>query len=246
MSWSQPQGFRFPSTVGLPMMSRALEKYAWPTWRSEAVRALAMVADELLAADGDGDAVLHRLSYGQVGEADLVLSRAQGGGVLLRAAEFLDVAHAVMHRPSAVPLPASLDLRCTCQFMDDPGDPESAWVYVLLGAERTSMEMMFGSLRDVRPYPVPTGVELTSEEEERAAVWRRVLARYTGFSPPSIVAPEPHLAFDLMESLGSEEFGALEVQGKLTVSEVVEAVALRRGEADSSRLRELLVAPIES
>lgn len=245
MSWSQPQGFRFAGTVGLPTMSRALEKYAWPTWRAEAVRALATVADELLAADGDREAVLQRLSYGQVGEADLVLSRAQGGGLMLRAAEFLDVAHAVMHRPSAVPLPPTLDLRCTCQFMDDPGDPESAWVYVLLGTERTSMETMFGALRDVRPYPVPTGVDMTPEDEERATVWRRVLARYTGFSPPSIISPEPHLAFDLMESLGSEEDAALEGQGKVTVSEVVEAVALRRRETDHARLRELLVAPIE-
>lgn len=245
MTWSHSQGFRIPGTVSLPMMSRALERHAWPTWRVEAVRALALVSDELLAGADDREAVFRRLSHGQLGEVDLVVSRAQGAGLLMRAAEFLDVVHAFMHRPAAIPVQAALDLRCVAQFMDDPADDEHRWLYVLLQTESTRMESMFSALRDVEPYPVPLPGEPAHEDDvERAEVWHRVLGRYTGFSPPSIVAPQLHLAFEVVESIGSDHDDELAVQGKVTASEVIAEVALRRGGADVDELREALLSPL--
>lgn len=246
MTWSQALGFRLPGTVSLPLMSLVLEEDAWPTWRTEAVRALALVADELLAGSADRDAVIRRLSHGQLGEADLAVSRAQGAGLLMRAAEFLDVAHAFMHRPAAVPIQSTLDLRCVAQFMDDPTDVEHEFLYVLLQTESTAMEQMFSSLRDAEPYPVPMpGEPLDDEGAARAEVWRRVLGRYNGFSPLSIIAPELGLAFDLVESIaagGTDD--ALAGQGKVTVSEVIAELAARRGGVDPGPLREALLSPI--
>lgn len=246
MTWSHSLGFRLPGTVSLPLMSLVLEEDAWPTWRAEAVHALALVADELLAGGEDRDAVIRRLSHGQLGEVDLAVSRAQGAGLLMRAAEFLDVAHAFMHRPAAVPLQPALDLRCVAQFMDDPADEEHQYLYVLLQTESRAMEQMFASLRDAEPYPVPTTDELADGgAAERAEVWQRVLARYNGFSPPSIIAPELGLAFDLLESIAADDTDeALAGQGKVTASEVIAEVAARRGGADIDEVRIALLAPI--
>ncbi|WP_156222237.1 hypothetical protein [Pseudactinotalea suaedae] len=227
-------------------MSMALERYAWPTWRTEAVRTLAAVADTLLQGRDDQEAVLRRLSHGQLGLEDLVVSRAQGGGILLRAAEFLDVAHVFIHRASAVPLPSTLDLRCTARFMDDPGDRDSRWIYVLLSTERSSMEIMFGGLRDVESYPVPAPADVTDDPEaaERAEIWARVLQRYKSFSPPSILAPDLHLTLDLIEALGAgDRDDGLSSYSRVTIAEVVAEVALRQGDKAPDDLRAQLVAP---
>ncbi|WP_156739940.1 hypothetical protein [Occultella aeris] len=228
-------------------MSRALERYAWPTWRIEAVRTLAAVADALHQGRHDQDAVLRHLSHGQLGLDDLVVSRAQHGGILLRAAEFIDIAHVFLHRASAVPLPSTLDLRCTARFMDDPDDPDSRWIYVLLSTERSSMETMFAGLRDVASYPVPTAADVADDPEaaERAEVWTRVLQRYRSFSPPSILAPDLHLALDLIEAIGAgDRDDELSSYSKVTVSEVVAEVALRQGASAPDDLRAQLVAPL--
>lgn len=101
MSYSQPTGYRMPASVSLPSVSRALERFGWPVWRVETVRALAAVAIDLLNSSDDRDTVYKRLSHGQISEVDLVISTTTERGLLHRAAEFLDVAHGIMHRPSA-------------------------------------------------------------------------------------------------------------------------------------------------
>ena len=156
MTYSQPIGHRLPSQIGLTSLSRALERFGWPVWRVEVVRAVASVVIEMMEPSADTEEVCRRLSNGQVGADDLVLSRARDSGVLLRSAEFLDVAHGLLHRPSAMPLPPTLDLRCRAQFMDDTGDPDRAWTYVLFGTEHDRLEQAFVHLRGCQAYPLAT------------------------------------------------------------------------------------------
>lgn len=244
MTWGLPQGYRVPADMSLSLMSWALESHAWPTWRDEAVRTLALVADELARSPQDHEQVLRRLSNGQVGEDDLVLSRAKHGCARLRAGEFLDVAHAVTQLPSGVPLPPTIDLRCTARFMVDPAD-DSRWAYVLLATERSSMEAMFLALPDVEAYPVPTTAEYDSgdpEVLERAEIWARVTLRYSTFSPPSIHAPELTLALDLLESILAGQDPEPGGSGKITASELEQAVRARYGAEVPDDLHERLSA----
>lgn len=252
MSYSQPSGYRLPSSASLPSISRALERFGWSAWRLEAVRATAQVAVELLEHPDDQEEVLRRLSGDQVGDDDLVISSAMGAGVLLRAAEFLDVAHAALSKPTAVPLPRALDLRCRAQFMDDAADPDRAWIYVLFGTEQASLQQIFEHLRGIEPYPVPPVGGVTIEEivpdpddldlQQRTAVWERVLAPYARFSPLMISAPEPALAFDIIESLRAEDQdAALQDEGKVTVTAVVAAIAERLQDPDLDDIRARVV-----
>ena len=41
MTYSQPIGHRLPSHIGLTSLSRALDRFGWPVWRVEVVRAVA-------------------------------------------------------------------------------------------------------------------------------------------------------------------------------------------------------------
>lgn len=255
MSYSQPHGYRMPSSASLTSISRALERFGWSTWRAEAIRATGQVAAELLPERADREAVLRRLSRDQVGESDLVISTTHDAGLLLRAAEFLDVAHGILSKPTAVPLPRTLDLRCRAQFLDDPADPQRAWTYLLFGTEHASLEQIFRQLRGIEPYPIPAidGVSADviapdpadHDRRERAATWARVLAPYSRFSPLAISAPEPSLAFDLIESLGArDQDEVLARQGKLTVGAVVADVAERLGDQAPEDLEAVLIEPI--
>lgn len=251
MTFSQPMGFRLPSTLSLTSVSRALERFGWPVWREEVVRALAMVASEVIGDAQDREEVFRRLSNGQVGDADLVVSASQDLGPLYRAAEFLDVGHGLMNRPSAVPLPARLDLRCRAQFMDDPGDPGRAWTFVLFGTEHDRLEQVFLQLRGAERYPVavadetPSGYETDEGWQDRVAVWRRVLAPYRRSTPLQISTPDPQILFDLIESsrLGDQD-AELTAQGKVTLSRAVAEVAARLGSDAPPDLRRRLLEPV--
>lgn len=252
MTFSQPMGFRMARTVNLPSVSRALERFGWPIWRGEVVRAVAAVTAELLTSEDDVDTVLLRLSHGQVGESDLAFSSHHGGGLLMRAADFLDVAHGLLHLPTAMPLPPMLDLRSRADFMDDPADPQREWVYVLFGTEHASLEAAFAQLRGIEPYPVPSledykdPQDCDPDERLRREVWNRVLDRYTRFRPLSISAPEPQIAFDLVESLadpGQDE--RLATEGKVTLTAVLEEVSRRLGEETPDALRQRILAPLD-
>lgn len=252
MTYSQPKGFRLSTDVSLTSVSRALERFGWPLWRQEVIRAVASVAVELLATPQDRGPIYSKLSHNQIRESDLVLSEVNERGLIYRAAEFLDVGHAMMHRPSALPLPPRLDLRCRAQFMDDRDDDDRRWTYVLFGTEQERLEEVFLQLRGITPYPLedwsnPAEVESDEDADARKAIWDRVLAPYGRSSPLSLSAPEPQITLDIAESLkfhGRDvEYAA---QGKTTVSAVVDEVADTLGPDAPSNLRDLLTAPIRS
>lgn len=249
MTYSQPMGYRMSSNVPLTSVSRALERFGWPLWRDEILQAVSSVAVELLASPDDRNDVYQRLSHGQVTESDLVMSVANDRGLLLRAAEFLDVGHAVMHRQSALPLPPQLDLRCRAQFMDDPSDERREWIYVLFGTERANLERVFLQLKGLEAYPLDlsegTGSDTDPDREMRQAIWNRVLARYSRFSPLAISAPELQVTFDMAESLKyvdrDVEYAA---EGKTTVTAAVAEVERHLGQDAPPDLFEQLTAPI--
>ena len=251
MTYSQPQGYRLSSDVSLTSISRALERFGWPMWQVEIQRAVSSVCLELLAHPDDRDVVYQKLSHGQVRESDLVMSEANHWGLLHRAAEFVDVGHALMHRPSALPLPPRLDMRCRAQFMDDPDDAERHFTYVLFGTEHEGLEEMFLQLRGIEAYPLtaadaqPEDPEADAEWADRADVWDRVLAPYARFSPLSISAPEPQITFDIVESLRYPERQVDHVaQGKTTAHAVVGEVARQLGDADETEVLARLTAPV--
>lgn len=249
MTFSQPMGYRLPSHVSLPALSRALERFGWPVWRVEVVRALASVVVEMMAPSADPDEVCRRLSNGQVGADDLVISRTQSSGLLLQCAEFIDVAHGLLHLPSALPVPPTLDLRCRAQFMDDTADPDRAWTYVLFGTEHDRLEQVFLHLRGCEAYPLavsddpPPADQIDQDWLDRAAVWQRVLAPYRRSTPLQVSAPEPQVMFDLFESLQHRELDAeLAAAGKVTVSAVVDELERRLADNVPDDLYELLTA----
>ncbi len=253
MTFSQPMGFRLPSSVSLTSLSRALERFGWPVWRIEVVRAVASVVVEAMQPDADLDAVCRHLSNEQVGAADLVISNTRGSGLLLHCAEFLDVAHGLLSSPSALPLPSRIDLRARAQFMDDPADPERAWIYVLFGTEHDRLEQVFLHLRGCEPFPIavaddpPLDDEDRPDWEARVLVWERVLAPFARSTPLQVSAPEPQIMFDLIESLrrdGRDE--ELAAAGKVTMTAVLEEVARRLGGDVPDDLRDRLLAPLPS
>lgn len=252
MTYSQPKGYRLPSDIKITAIARALERLGWPIWQAETVRIVASVAIELLAARDERESVYQRLSHGQLTEADLVISEAQGHGLLMRAAEFLSVGHVLMRRPSALPLPPRLDLRARAQFMDDQGDPYRKWTYVLFGTEREPLEEVFVQLHGMEAFPLDNADDPSAgpagdlEWEMRNAVWQRVLAPYVRFSPLSISAPDPQTAFDIAESLQqSDRDTEYHAQGKTTVTAVLAEVARQLGDEAPADLREQLTAPIK-
>lgn len=231
MSVSQPTGYRIASNISLTALSRALIRDGRDLRRDESVLAVAIVAAELIVTPQDPDAVLRRLSHGQLSSADLTLSAGGGLSVISRAAEFIDVAHALMHRSGAVPMPARLDLRFSLQFFDDREDPSHAWTYVLVGTNSDRLEQAWLSAPGVEPYPVTTDDQppLFPESDpgwaERGVVWDRVLAPFAHSAPIAWSASEPELFFDVTESLANpERDGVSAADGKLTVPLVVEQV----------------------
>lgn len=252
MTYSQPQGYRLTSEIKITAIARALERFGWPVWQRATLRAVASVARELLAAPDDRKAVYQTLSYGQITEADLVISESRGHGLLMRAAEFLDVGHELMHRASALPLPRRLDLRCRAQFMDDQTDPYREWTYVLFGTEYRPLEDLFLQIRGMEAFPQPDPndphIDLFDDPdwETRGAVWRRVLAPYARYSPLSISAPDPQIASDIADSFEqSDRDPEYHAQGKMTITAVIAEVARQLGDETPADLREQLTAPIK-
>ncbi|MGO1383671.1 MAG: hypothetical protein ACTHWA_12400 [Arachnia sp.] len=253
MTYSQPRGFRLPANTSLTSISRALERFGWPLWRVEVVRAVANISVDLLASPEDRDAVYHKWSHGQISESDMVLSHTNQRGLLYRAAEFLDVGHNLMHKMTALPLPIKIDLRCRAQFMDDRYDPERRWTYVLFGTEHVRLEDAFANLRGMEDYPLAFSSDIMVGHEpdacwsERAVTWDRVLEPYNRSSPLAISAPEPQISLDIAESLyfgnRDEEYT---LEGKTTVTSVVAEVARMLGTEDVEDLKERLIAPIKS
>ncbi|MGC1206628.1 MAG: hypothetical protein WA880_01595 [Ornithinimicrobium sp.] len=253
MSYSQPLGYRMPGRFPLPALARKLEHLGWPLWRVEVVRALSAVTVELLRSAEDRDAVFRSISQDQLSEADLLVSNTFERGLLHRAAEFLDLAHGILHTPSAIPLPPKYDLRCTAQFMDDPDDAEDTWTYVLLGTEHRKLEERFADMDGIENYPVemeedPLEPEVTDpEREERLETWNRVLRPYSRSSPLEVSAPEPQIMFDIIESIESRSDGALAFAEKITVTATVNDVNRRLGgKEDLAALRERVLAPIRN
>lgn len=252
MTYSQPKGYRLPATVSLPSLSRALERFGWPLWRVEVVRAVATVCVDLLAHPTERDAVFRKWSHDQVSEADMTLSHVNNGGLLYRAAEFIDAGHSLMHGMSALPLPFRIDLRCRAQLMDDRYDPERRWTYVLFGTEHARLEDAFLALRGIEEFPLTLPGEIMVDHEpdpgwsDRAVVWDRVLEPYSRSNPLAISAPEPQVLFDIADSLyHPDRDQENEMLGKTTVTAVVAEVSRRLGEGAPQDLRALLVAPIK-
>lgn len=251
MTFSQPMGYRLPSSVSLTSLSRALERFGWPIWRVEVVRAAASVVVEAMQHGADLDEVCRRLSNDQVGAEDLLISRARNAGLLLHCAEFLDVAHGLLSSPSALPLPSRIDLRARAQFMDDPAAPERAWTYVLFGTEHDRLEQVFLQLRGCEPYPIAAADDPPADEEdrpgweERVLTWERVLAPFGRSTPLQVSAPEPQVMFDLIESLRHDGIDAeLAAEGKVTMTAVLDEVERRLGGEAPEDLRARLLAPL--
>jgi hypothetical protein len=254
MSVSQPSGYRLPATVGLTALSRALISDGRSLRRDESVVAVAIVAAELFVGSQDPDAVLRRLSHGQLSGSDLTLSTASGRGLVSRAAEFVDLAHVLTHRPGALPMPTRLDLRFSLQFFDDPDDSGPAWTYVLVGTNSDRLEQAWLSVDGVEAYPVtvddqpPLFPESDPEWAKRAIVWDRVLAPYAHAQPITWAASEPQLFFDVTESLAHPERDqANAADGRLTVPLVVEQVRQLLddpGHGDRSTLTAALTRPL--
>lgn len=252
MTYSQPLGYRLSSEIKITAIARSLERFGWPVWQRATLRAVASVASELLAAPEERKTVYQTLSYGQIAEADLVISESQERGLLMRAAEFLDVGHEMMRRASALPLPRRLDLRCRAQFMDDQTDPYREWTYVLFGTEYRPLEELFLQIRGIEPFPLTdpndphAGLIDGPDWEMRGAVWSRVLAPYARYSPLSISAPDPHIASDIAASLEhSDRDPEYHARGRMTVTAVVAEVARQLGDEAPADLLEQLTAPIK-
>lgn len=251
MTYSQPTGYRLSTGTSLTSVSRALERFGWPLWQDEIVRAVASITVELLASRDDRESVYQRLSHHQITESDLVVSEANHLGLLFRAAEFLDVGHGLMHRSSALPLPPRLDLRCRAQFMDDPLDADRRWTYVLFGTEHERLERVFMQLRGIEAYPLSAStdpvVDAEPDASSRAEVWDRVLAPYVRFSPISISAPELQVSFDLAESTQHPDRDAeLAAEGKTTVTAAVAQVGHLLGADAPADLHRQLTDPIRT
>lgn len=253
MSYSQPLGYRMPAQYPLPALARKLEHLGWPLWRVEVVRALSAVTVELLRSPEDRDAVFRSISQGQLSEADLIVSNTFDRGLLHRAAEFLDLAHGILHAPSTIPLPPKYDLRCTAQFMDDPDDSAHTWTYVLFGTEHRLLEERFEDMDGIESYPVemeddPLAPEVMDpQREERLETWNRVLRPYSRSSPLTVSAPEPQIMFDIIESIDSRSDGALAFAEKITVTAAVNDINRRLGgEEDRVALRERVLESITS
>lgn len=251
MSYSQPLGYRMPAQFPLPALARKLEHLGWPLWRVEVIRALSAVTVELMNSPEDRDAVLRSISQGQMSESDLLVSNTYERGLLHRAAEFLDLAHGMMHTPSAVPLAPKYDLRCTAHFMDDPADPEHRWTYVLFGTEHRKLEERFGEVDGMEPYPVEMEDDpfASSEDdparEERLETWDRVLRPYGRSTPLTIDAPEPQIMFDIIESIESRSDGALAFAEKITVTAAINDINRRLGGTQNlAELRARVLAPL--
>jgi hypothetical protein len=243
VSVSQPNGYRIPGDVRLTALSRTLASDLRTTFRDEAARAVASVIAELL--DADTDTVLRRLSHGQLGIDDLIISPVRASdAVLSHAAEFVELLHAHMHRPSALPMPTHLDLRCWLQFFDDPDGDSTGWTYVLLGTGSDRLEQAWQAVAGVEPFAVtapdqrPDRPEADAGWVERAEVWDRVTAPLRGAAPLTWQAPEPELLFDIAESQrDAAGDSARAASGRLTVPAVLAALAAQLGTEDHAALR---------
>lgn len=220
-----------PSEVSLTGLSRSIVRRGEPVHRHLAARAVARVAVELLRRPDRQEASLRGLSYGQLGLADLSISQLRGLGTLARAAEFVDAGHALMHRASAVPMPADLDLRFTLKFFDDQDDPDREWIYVLVGTASAELETAWREVRGVEAYPISIDGQPAANVAEdddtlsRQAVWDRVLSPFVRSAPLSWTASEPELLFDVIESLRDPDVdeqheGGARVTAGLVVREV--------------------------
>lgn len=241
MSYTQPIGYRLAGAVNLPALSRALERGGWDLWRAEVTRALATVC---LAALQEGeDAAYARLSHGQISRVDLRFSAAVRGALVCRAAEFLDRGHALMAHRTTIPMPPELDLRCRAQFMDDLGDPDGTWTYVLFGTQHLRLVEAFEQVEGLERYPVDLPGVTTPSDPERAAVWERVLAPFGRSQPLAVSAPDPEVLFDVFESLtpGNEDVD-LEAAGRVTVTGTLAQLALMAPHLDPAVVSERVLS----
>jgi hypothetical protein len=221
---SQPHGYRIPSTVSLTAVSRTVIRVGATIRRDLAVCAVATVAAALLERPDDQDAVLRSMSHDQIGIPDLTISNLSPSSILGRAAEFIDLGHALMHRPSAIPMPAHLDLRFSLNFFDDRDDPDRSWTYILLSTASQELENAWNQVHGVERYRVvvienpltPTETEY-HEALARKVTWDRVLAPYQRAAPLSWTASEPELLFDVIESTRNPEYDdQREADGRIT------------------------------
>jgi hypothetical protein len=241
MSVNQPHGYRLANTVSLTGLSRRIIRDGASLWRDEAVRAIATVLVELLDSPDDRDRVFQLISHGQVAQSDLVVSVARHLPLVAQAAEFIDVLHAVLYRPSAIPIPPGLDLRFRVQFYDDSADPEGVWTYVLVGTNIARLEEAWQGLPEVESFPVPIAEHSQDPSEadphwtERPAIWDRVLEPYRRSSPISWSTLEPQCLFDVEESQRYPDRDAdFIAEGKITARLVIDKVIslLREGAPD--------------
>jgi hypothetical protein len=231
MSVSSPNGYRMPSSIGLTTLSRLVVGAGRALRRDEAAKVVASVAALVLDA-GRSDEVFRKLSHGQIGDDDLVVSKEDRyDTVVARSAEFVDLVHASMHAAFTLPAEAWLDLRFELQFFDDPEDPEGPWTYILLGSENNALESAWAGIESVERFPIPDPDALQQHEveeglAEREAVWTRVTAPYERTSPVSWKAPDPQFLFDIIDSLGHMDGDAARAeQGEITVTLVAEELA---------------------
>jgi hypothetical protein len=220
-----------PSSIGLTTLSRMVVVGGRTLRRDEAARVVAGVAALMIDA-GNSDEVLRKLSHGQLGDDDLVVSKEERyDNVVARSAEFVDLLHASMHGAFTLPAESWLDLRFELQFFDDPEAAEGDWTYVLLGTENKSLEAAWAGIDTVERYdiPEPDALQRSDVEEglaQRERLWSRVTAPYVRSSPVSWKAPDPQLLFDIVDSLGHLDGDAARAEaGEITVTLVAEALA---------------------
>lgn len=234
MSTSHPSGYRFPSSISLTALVRRIITDGRAIRRDEAVQAVASVIVELLASPQDRDSVYRRLSHDQLSAGDLRVSAGIQPTLVCFAAEFIDVAHALLHRASTIPIPSHLDLRFSLSFYDDAADPD--WTYALLATDSDPLEQAWAGVDKVEPFSLASTIEAgrSNESDEHwvqgQAVWNRVLEPYRHSAPLAWTAPEPELLFEVMDSLRSPaDAAALAAAGGITADLVVDAVRQKLG-----------------
>jgi hypothetical protein len=237
----RPRGYRIARERGLAMMADDLPRTMEPVLVREAVTVLADVVEQF-RSDGVGPAV-HRLSGGTIAASDLRLSTMLGHGIMLTAAEFLDLQHGTRSLPNIGVLPDATDLRVQVSMLASPTD---RFLYFLVATTRPVLEETWAALPDVERYPVPDLLEpapageSADEAAERAGVWRQLLALEPLRHLPLAYRRVPEVFFDLADSIAHPERYVDGGDATVTAAAVLSELERRSGPLSASDRAELL------
>lgn len=218
-----------PRSIGLTALSRHIAADVRAVRRDEAVRIVAAVAAKAIES-GDRDGVFRKLSHGQLGDEQLLVSHGRAANLVAYSAEFVDLLHSSLHNSVTVPPEPWLDLRFELRFFDDPADAESPWTYVLLGTECAALEERWQGIDGVERFSIPDPDDMTRLDDDdglaaRAETWARITAPFANSGPISWRLPDPELLFDIFDSLADPDRDSVRAEeGEITVALVAAAV----------------------